>query len=145
MGNIEKEDEALVRILVYSGGNIPLNYQNVIKLRWVRSYRKANGYMKIVHPPAYYFAYNGYVTNLLKRHNVMAMIAVLDDDEDVVLGFSVTEKNVLHYVHVPKPYRRQRIATMLMPNNIEWFTHLTDLGLRLWSLKLPNAKFSPFL
>lgn len=142
----KNKEEALVRVLVYSGATLPKSYINLIKTRWVRSYRKDNDYMRIIHPPSYYFAYNNYVTNILRRVNSVVMLAVLDDDEDVVLGFSVTEgKNILHYVHVPKSYRHQRIATMLVPETIDWITHITKIGLRLWSLKLPNAKLNPFI
>lgn len=141
----EKEDDALVCAIAYAGKDVPLKYVNLVKSRWMRSYKKDNDYMKLVHPPGYYFAYGPYVDSILNRPNTTVRIAVLEEDNDVVLGFSVVEKNILHYVHVPRAYRRQRIATMLVPDGIEWFTHATKIGLRIWSWKLPNAKMNPFL
>lgn len=144
MANKNKE-EALVEVFAYSGKDVPKNYINVVRSRWTRSYKKDNDFMKLVHPPGYYFAYNNYVNLILNRKDTEVRLAVLEEDRDIVLGFSVIERNVLHYVHVPKAYRRQHIATMLVPDGIQWITHLTKIGMRIWSWKLPSARFNPFL
>lgn len=142
----EKENpETLIGILAFPGRNLPTQYQNLVRSRWVRSYKRDNDYMKIVHPPGYYFAYNNYVALIMNREKTVIRIAALDEDDDVVLGFSIVEGNVLHYIHVPKSYRRQHIGTMLVPEGIEWFTHLTRIGMRIWSTKAPKARFNPFL
>lgn len=144
MGHNQKED-ALVEVYAYGGKDVPKEYLNMIRSRWARSYKTGNDYMKLVHPPGYYFAYSNYIALVLQRPSTEVRIAVLEEDKDVALGFSVVENSILHYVHVPKRYRRQHIATMLVPNRIEWITHLTKIGMRIWSWKLPNARFNPFI
>lgn len=139
-----KEDLDLCEVHVYAGKDVPNQYLNLIRSRWMRSYRHDNGFMKLTHAEAYYFAYSNYVDGVLRRPNSEVRFAVLSDDSDVVLGFSVTEGNILHYVHVPKSYRKHGIARILLPNTIDWFTHLTNLGMQLWAEKVPDAKFNPF-
>ena len=145
MGSKNKQEEDLVGVTAYPGREIPRRYLNLVRSRWVRSYKRGNGYMKIVHPPAYYFSYNPYVNSILNRPDTVVRIAALEEDDDVVLGFSVVERNILHYVHVPKDYRRQGIGAMLTPSGLDWFTHLTEVGMKLWSMKMPNLKFNCFL
>jgi hypothetical protein len=145
MGNSKNKEDAAVDIYSYPGKEVPKQYVNLIRSRWIRTYKKDNAYMKLVHPPSYYFSYNNYIANVLLRPTVKVWLAVLQEDDDVVLGFSVIEGTILHYVHVPKPYRRQHIGTMLVPDGIQWFTHLTTIGMRIWSVKAPNARFNPFI
>ena len=58
------------------------------------------------------------------------MIAVLTDDYDVALGFSVSEGCKLHYVHVHKDMRKQGIARSLDSNfEVEVITHLTKMSM----------------
>lgn len=143
MGNKEKEDSA-VEVYSYAGKDIPEHYRGLVRTRWVRSYKKDNLYMRLVYTPAYYFAYNNYVSLVLNRLHTTVQLAVLQEDDDVVLGFSVIENTCLHYVHVPKAYRRQGVGTMLVPQGIQWTTHLTKIGYEIWSTKGPNVRFNPF-
>lgn len=142
------EDKATLtecEIHAYAGKDTPKRFLNLIRSRWMRSYKHDNDFMRLVHPEAYYFAYSHYVDKVLSRPNTEVRFAVLADDNDVVLGFSVTEGTALHYVHVPKDYRRNGIAGALVPKKIEWITHLTKIGMRIWAEKLPDAKFNPFI
>lgn len=140
------ESPTMYEIHCFEGKHVPVNYLDVVRSRWARTYRHCNDYMKLIYPPAYYFAYDVYIKRILERQKVEVRIAVLQDDHDVVLGFSVTEgTNILHYVEVKRVMRRNGIANALVPDRIDWFTHLTKTGLRIWSRKNPDAKFSPFL
>ncbi len=140
------EGPAVFEIHCYGGKDLPSQYQNVVRSRWVRTYRNCNDMMKLVFPPAYYSAYSVYVKQILARPLVEVRLAVLQEDPDVVLGFSITEaENVLHYVEVKRDLRRNGIATALVPNEIKWFSHITKTGLKIWSRKYPEAHFSPFI
>jgi hypothetical protein len=81
---------------------------------------------------------------LLQEDGIVIRFAVLSDDVDVVLGFSVSEDKTLHYVHTNKDTRKQGIAKSLVPFEVEIITHLTKMGMMLWSTKLPGALFHPF-
>lgn len=140
------ETPTMFEIHCYEGKHIPPQYKAVVRSRWIRTYRHCNDYMKLIYAPAYYSAYEVYVERILERPNVEVRIAVLQDDVDVVLGFSITETpDILHYVEVKRIMRRNGIANALVPEKIRYFTHLTKLGLRIWSQKNPEARFSPFI
>lgn len=142
---MEDNAQSLVEIHVHEGRFLPKQYIGLVKIRWIRSYRRNNSFMELVDPIAYDFFYKPYVEGILHRPKTTVRLAVLGDDNDVTLGFSVTEGNILHYVEVKKDYRKQGLATSLVPDGIEWITHLTKTGMRIWSVKLPKAKFNPFL
>lgn len=133
-----------LEIHAHEGKHLPRQYLNLVRSRWMRSYRHCNDYMKLVDADAYYNAYGVYVLHILNRPNTIVRVAVLGDDADVVLGFSVMENEVLHYVEVPKVYRKQGIGRNLVPGEVKWFSSLTKTGVRLWAEKAPHAKFNPF-
>lgn len=138
-------EEGMVEIHLYEGRKLPEQYLNLVRSRWKRSYRHCNDFMKLVYAPAYYQAYSVYIENILNRPTCEVRLAVLADDNDVVLGFGVAERNVLHYVEVPTAYRKNGIGRNLIPEKVEWFTHLTKIGLKLWGRKFPDAKLNPFI
>lgn len=141
MANSEKKSLVVVR--AYPGTSIPDCYINLVKSRWIRTYRRDNDFMKMTYAPSYYANYNAYIQSLLQRPKLEVRFAVLAEDTDVVLGFSVLERDVLHYVHVPKAYRKKGIAGLLVPKDISWATHITKIGLRIWP-KWPKVKLDPF-
>lgn len=147
MENKEEDIEgqlAEVEIHAHEGPHLPKEYLNLVRSRWMRSYRHCNDYMKLVQADAYYNAYGVYIINILNRPTTLVRLAVLGDDHDVVLGFGVAEGNTLHYVEVPTAYRRNGIGRNLVPEKIEWFSSLTKVGMKLWAEKFPYAKFNPF-
>jgi GNAT superfamily N-acetyltransferase len=132
------------KIIGCYGKNLPSQYKNMIFSRWLRSLRHGNDYFKLIDSDTYYDTYHRYIELVLARKNTIVSIAVLSDDEDVALGFSIQEGVALHYIHVHKDNRKQGIATALVSKKIEVITHLTKTGLVVWNLKLPNAIFDPF-
>ena len=125
-------------------GFCPEDFKNFIRSRWMRSYRFGNDYIKLADSDSYFAKYTYYLTILLSHPEMHLRIAALTESPDVALGFSVCRGNILDYVHVQKDFRKQGIGMKLIPNGINTFTHLTRTGIKLWSTKLPNAKFNPF-
>lgn len=64
---------------------------------------------------------------------------------DEIIGYAITEKNILHFVYVKSVYRRQGIATALVGDDKKWFTHLPGKTGELFFAKLPSMHFNPFL
>jgi GNAT superfamily N-acetyltransferase len=112
--------------------------------RWLRSFKHGNDYIKLIDSDSYYAAYGGFVARVLGNPATIVRIATLIDDDDNALGFSVVRGTILDYVHVHKDHRRQGIGRHLVPQDIDTFTHITRIGLRLWSVKLPQAILDPF-
>lgn len=142
MGNFEK---AIVEVHKHEGKKLPVQYLNLVRSRWMRSYRRHNDFIKLIDAASYFGAYEPYVVGVLNRPTTIVRLAVLQEDRDVVLGFSVSQGSVLHYVDVPTPNRRQGIGKSLVPQEIGWFSHITRIGMKIWPSKFPNAKFSPFI
>ncbi len=127
----------------------------MIYSKWLRSLRFGNDYFKLADAAAYYEAYQRYITNILQVATVR--LAVISDDEDVVIGFAVVRNNILDYVHVLRlrlksitgfdvvDYRRRGIGTKLVPKNIDTVTHLTRTALTIWGSKYSHWKFNPFI
>jgi GNAT superfamily N-acetyltransferase len=132
-------------IIAYPAAKLPDTYRNMIFSKWLRSLRYGNDYYKLIDQEVYFTTYHIYIENLLSRPNAVVRLAALTEDQDVALGFSVARDNVLDYVHVQRDYRRTGIGTSLVPKGIDTITHLTKIGAGLWSLKLPQAKFNPFI
>ena len=143
MGNQEALNTYV--ILKFPGTEVPKQYMNWILSRWMRSYRHGNAYLKLASSDSYFAAYDYYIRfGLLNRPSSVVRLAVLNDDKDILLGFSVARGDVLDYVYVQKDFRRLGIARKLIPFEVKTFTHLTRIAMRLWSTKLPKAIFDPF-
>lgn len=129
----------------FAGSAMPETYKNMIYSKWLRSLRYGNDYFRLIDADSYYRSYNIYIESILKRSNLLIRLAVLTDNHDVVLGFSVIEEDILHYCHTHKDIRRQGIARSLVKLPINFITHLTKTGMIIWNAKLTNAAFNPFL
>lgn len=131
-------------IIAYPSSKLPLQYQNVIFSRWLRALKFGNDYFKLIDSDAYYSGYHKCIELLLAQPSSVVRLAVLSDDQDVVLGWSVVRGDTLDFVHVHKDNRNLGIGSALVPANITTITHLTKAGMAIWNKKLPNVAFNPF-
>lgn len=143
-------------VVQYSGKDLPASYRGLIYSKWLRSLRHGNDYFKLIDGKSYYESYSAYISMLLLKPECVVRLAVLADDRDVVLGFSVSRGTVLDYVHVLRirlkvptgfdvtDYRRHGIGTKLIPKGIDTFTHITKTWLIVWGNKFPQWRFNPF-
>lgn len=132
------------RIVGYDGQDLPEAYKGLLYSKWLRSLRNGNDYYKLAEPSRFYAAYQRHITHILSLPDAIVRLAVLADDADVVLGFSVSRKEILDYVHVHKDQRHNGIGTNLVPKDVKYITHLTKTGLRIWGSKYGHWKFDPF-
>jgi GNAT superfamily N-acetyltransferase len=119
-------------------------YIALIFSKWLRSLKYDNDYFRLIDDKAYYAAYHRYIQSILDRRDCVVSAAVLSSDADVVLGFSVAERDILHYVHVHRDNRRLGIGRRLLPAGICTISHLTRTGLAIWASRYPTWKFNPF-
>lgn len=132
------------RVIRYAGPLLPDNYRSMIFAYWQRSLRHGNDYFRLVKPDAYYEAYGKYIKRILADFSCAVRLAVLAEDQDVCLGFSISRGTILDYVYVQKDYRRIGVGKSLVPADIDTITQLTKTGLLLWSNKTPSWAFNPF-
>lgn len=131
-------------VRTFRGAELPDQYRGLVFSRWLLSYKWGNDFMRMAQRKGYFPAYRSYVARLINDPECVIRIAVLADDHDVALGFSVCRATCLDYVHVHKDHRLQGIATKLIPADIKVFSHATKDGFRAIGKKNPKWKLEPF-
>lgn len=131
-------------VLLYRAAALPDEYRALIYSAWKKSHRHGNDFMKLIVPAAYYEAYDKVINNVMGQDDAVVRLAVLSDEPDVVLGFSVSRGTILEYVYVFKDHRRLGIGRKLLPSKVETITHLTKTGMSIWGSKFGSWKFNPF-
>lgn len=134
-----------LKIIRFDNANLPVQYHNMIRSKWMRSFKVGSDYFKLADNDLFFEAYNRFITSMIQSKKVEFRLAVLGDDYDTALGFSVAEEKLLHYVHVHKDHRNQGIGKLLLPKTpITTISHMTKKGVGFWVKNLPKAKFFPF-
>lgn len=135
--------ESTYSIIAYPAKELPEQYDHMIRSKWKRTLRYGNEYFKLWASDSFYATYEKLINHYLARPKAIVRLAVLDDDRDIVLGWSLIEGRTLHYVYVQYDQRAQGIAKALIPEKIHYITHLTKAGLAVWNALLPEAVFDP--
>lgn len=84
---------------------------------------------------------------LFYKYKGSIKIACLPDDETVILGYSILNKDetVLAFVYVKDAWRNRGIGRKLVPDTVNCVTHLTGLGEQLLNKFKEKPIFNPFL
>lgn len=132
-------------ILIYSGSDPAIKpYESMIYKDFLKTLRYGNDWYKEIFADAYYNTYQKVIFSLLNRPSTVIKLAVLTEDYDTCLGWSMTEGQTIHYVHVKRDFRKQGIGGELIPKNVEAVTHLTKIGKSIWKKSYRDAIFNPF-
>jgi GNAT superfamily N-acetyltransferase len=139
-------DSASYSIVCYPASKAPEAYLAFVYSKWLRSLRYGNPLFKKVLSDEYYKNYETFIKNIMSKPDAFIRFAVLSDDHDILLGFSVNREDVLDYVFVHFDYRKTGIGRSLIPEGITTFTHLTTLALAIWPSNehYKDWKFNPF-
>lgn len=108
---------------------------------WLRGLYYGNPWFKEIDKNIFMERYHEILTKLLLRETTELAIAVLKDDPDVILGYSVMDARTLHWVFVKEAWRKMGIAKSIIPKDIDATTHMTIIGKKL---KPRHVKFNPF-
>lgn len=111
-----------------------------IHSRWLKGLYYGNDWFRLIDQEKYFDFYRKVIEALIFKSTIT--VACLVEDQDTILGFSVTRNNVLDWVFVLPAFRKMGIGKSLIPNNIDTVTHLTKVGK---ALKPKSWKFDPFL
>ncbi len=138
--------EPSYKIISFPSAQIPEDYIGFVYSKWLRSLKHGNPLFKKIDNGEYYKKYHIYIGKLLEKPDSIARFAVLSDDEDIALGFSITREDLLDYIYVTADYRKHGIGTRLMPEGITTFGHITLTALNIWQKKekYRYLKFNPF-
>jgi len=116
---------------------------NFIYDTWLNSLRHGNDLFGLIDNVRYYEVYRAVITLLLKDATIK--VACLKEDDQIILGYSVSRGDTLDFAYVKEMWRKLGIFTDLLPLKIKTITHLTKAGHAIWKKKFPDAIFDPFL
>lgn len=90
-------------------------------------------------------AYKHFVDAILANPKNTVQVAVLKEDPDVILGYSILSEDFrkIHWIFVKKAWRLKGLGRALLPQFPGVATHLTITGKRLIN-KFPGCVFDPF-
>lgn len=119
-----------------------LTAEGLIYSTWLQGYLHGNAWNKWLNKPNYYSKQRSKITTILSRPQTRVKIACLKEDHDTIIGYSVIEDNILHWIHVREAWRKLGVAKLLVTDNINTVTHLNIVGEAI----LPHKwKYDPFL
>lgn len=118
-----------------------LDDRDFIYATWLRPFFYDNDYIGEIDRETYFEKYSKVIEFILKDSETQVTIACLKDDEEIILGYSVSKRNMLHWVYVKKAWRELGIGKSLVPRGTDTVTHLTELGRMV---KPKDWKFDPF-
>lgn len=132
--------------MTLSGGSTAMDpYKSMIYSDFMNSLRYGNDWYALIDPECYFSVYRKMIDHLLSKPAVKVNLAVLSDDVDTCLGWSMFEPNILHYIYVKADFRDQGIASSLAPKGFSSVSHLTKVGQSIRRTHFPDAVFNPFL
>ena len=136
MNSKMKQDlDTLLKVRLATKDDEALIYQT-----WLKGLYFGSSWFSKMDQKTFFQKYRIVINDLLLRSQVF--VAALKEDQDTVLGYSVIQENILHWIFVKTSWRKMGIAKRLLPDNINTVTHLTDLVRNI----LPKRfKFDPFL
>jgi len=138
------EQASSYSIVAFPAMSLPSCYEGFVQATWKRSLRDGNELYRLIDSKRYFDAYAGYVKRLIATPGAVIRVAILSDDPDVALGWSLISGEILHYVFVKRDARNKGIAKALVPVTIGWISHMTNTGIRIWN-KHKHVRFDPFV
>lgn len=118
---------------------------NFILSTWLKGLKFGNSWFNLIDQTAYYKVYHTLIENILARSGTEVKVAVLKDEPEFILGYSVLRKNqtIADWVFCKSTWRGIGIANMLVPKTVKQISHLTKTGEFIFK-KRANLSFNPF-
>lgn len=108
---------------------------------WLRGLYYGNPWFTQIDKDSYMASYHKILDQLFLKPDVDIKIACVTEDPELILGYSVSEPSILHWVFVKQAWRRFGIAKQLIPKDVSRITHLTTVAEKL---KPKEWLFDPF-
>lgn len=120
------------------------NYKPLVLATWLRGLKHGCDFFSMTDSKAFFSVYSKVILNLIKRPECVVRVAVLSDDPDIAVGWSVFEGGVVHFVYVRPEGRRHGIGSSLLPKKFDTISHITKVGKAIWKKKFQHVIFNPF-
>jgi hypothetical protein len=119
--------------------------KNFILATFLRGLYYGDSWFSSIPKDIFMDSYGRVANRLVSDPRVSIKLAVLREDPDVILGYSLVSKDqqAIIWAYTKSAWRKQGIARSLIPSNPLYVMHLSELGKQLLP-KLPSAVFNPF-
>jgi len=118
---------------------------NFIFATWLRGLRYGNHTFELIHQEIYFTLYHQVIEKLLSSPTVKIKVSALIEDPTVILGYCVSDQDVVHWTFVKDAWRGIGIMKSLLPKDFTTVTHITNIGEEIIRKKFPHIIFNPFL
>lgn len=106
---------------------------NFIQNSWASSYYKGADFVKFMTPREFNQQHRPIRTDILERPSSACIVACGADNEDLILGWILVEKQeklILHYLYIKEAFKNEGISKELiekaLPERPVLITHMTD-------------------
>ena len=100
-----------------------------------------NPFFKRIKREIFFPNYRVVIDSIINNPSTSIRVACFNEDENLILGYSISCFDVLHYVYVKGAYRKQGLGKSLLPKVINKISHYTTMGDYLDI----NAELDPFI
>jgi hypothetical protein len=110
---------------------------------WIRGQYHGSPHWSQTSKEMFYKYYSDFISKILANPRTEVNVAVFEDAENVILGFSVNTGSTLHWVYTKADYRKEGIMNLLIrPLHIEQVSSTTLPGAAITKKK--KLIFNPF-
>lgn len=121
----KRETRELIRFRYYRDSD-----ENFVYSTWLNALYFGNLWFGQIPEKIFNYNYRQFIKKILSTDGVLCCIVCLREDEDVILGYSVSNGNdILHWIYIKEAWRKKGIAKLLIPDTVKTITHLTQQGL----------------
>lgn len=107
---------------------------------WIKGVFYSDGKHRRAHIADFYKYYHDIISKIIESPIAKITIACLQDDDDIILGYSVSEPQTLHWVYVKPAWRGIGLCQDLVPQDTATVTHMTYMGFKV---KPNHVEFKP--
>lgn len=110
---------------------------------WIKGLYSDSGWWRSIQKNVFTSFYSLVIKKMLHNPDVSVRVSCLADDPDIILGYSVSEGNRLHFVFIKPDWRGKGLGILksLIPKAINEVTSMTKAGKKRM---LPDWNYQPF-
>lgn len=109
---------------------------------WLRGQYWGSDYFLVMEQDQYFKEYAKYITKLICKKGTQIDCAVLEDAEDVVIGYIVYNDQTLYWSYVKRDFRKNGVLNLLLKNmDFTEYSGHTKAGISI--AKKKNLNFNP--
>ena len=123
---------------------------NFVYSTWLRCYKHDSPITKYTKRDLFFGEHQKLLDHILTKKETTVVVAVDENDEDLIFGFLAYEPKIIHFCYVKEPFRKMGIARQLIESQELKLSecqasHVTYTLLDLWTHQKVDIQFNPYL